>query len=535
MDRVADSGIQLIREFTEHYMEILFYFCLKKTGDSDAAEELTHDTAYQIISALSRGTCPTNFPAWVWQVARNRYAVWAKEKHARSERICASDIDDCTLASEDGDILDDMIRAEQLTPLRRELAFIKSEFRGIIVAHYIEGKPIREVASSLSLSETAVKQRLFRARKQLKEGMDMAREFGRRSYQPQDIYFAASGSQPSGLPWSAVNRQIPQNILLHASNNPCTAEELSVELGIALPYMEEEIKLLVNATLLKQQGDHYITNFFILDRDCSTEIYHALKGGAKERSRLIGEFMQDRITDIRALGIAGEHIDDNAIRWWLVPDLIDCLIEDSVRGQSIYEPPVRANGETWGFVGYEINELPENNMIEHNGSGDGDNMFWAYKYHDWSLWEQIGVPDWEVTQLLCDCVRGHRGTASFTELERDLWRHIDGKFAHADESGEIIPDILVMRGDDCRKIHDMFRAHPSYTQLIEHVKQAYGVLECIFKKYSHQVLHDNLGYYIRMELYAMRMMSVRDLVGDGMLVPPADPTTSTLGMHLILK
>ena len=53
MDRVADSGIQLIREFTEQYMEILFYFCLKKTGDSDAAEELTHDTAYQIISALS--------------------------------------------------------------------------------------------------------------------------------------------------------------------------------------------------------------------------------------------------------------------------------------------------------------------------------------------------------------------------------------------------------------------------------------------------------------------------------------------------
>ena len=139
MDRAADSGIQLIREFSEHYMETLFYFCLKKTGDSDAAEELTHDTAYQIISALSRGSRPTNFPAWVWQIARNRYAVWAKEKHTRAERICASDIDDCTLVQEDGDILDDMIRAEQLTLLRRELAFIKSEFRGIIVAHYIEG------------------------------------------------------------------------------------------------------------------------------------------------------------------------------------------------------------------------------------------------------------------------------------------------------------------------------------------------------------------------------------------------------------
>ena len=535
MDNATTQPHRLIDEFTGGYMEKLFYFCLKKTGNTRDAEDLSHDTAYQILSALNRGVRPTNFSAWVWQIARNRYAAWAKKKHDHHASITGFDVGDYELEDDGGDVLDHLIREEQLLLLRRELAFIKSDFRGIVVAYYIEGRSIRDVACSLALSETAVKQRLLRARHILKEGIDMAREFGRRSYQPQDIFFAASGSQPSGLPWSAVERQIPKNILLQASNNPSTAEELSMELGIALPYMEEEIALLVNATLLKKQGDHYITNFFILDRDCSTEIYHALKSGAKERSRLIGEFMTDRLSDIRALGIAGEHIDDNAVRWWLVPDLIDCLIEGSVRGQSIYEPPARENGETWGFVGYEITDLPENNMMGHNGSGSGDNMFWAYKYNDWSLWEQIGEPDWEVTQLLCDCVRGNRNTASFTELERDLWRHIDGKYAHADEHGAIIPDILVIWKDDLQGIHAMFREHRNYNALTENIKQAYAALEGIFKKYSHQVLHDNLGYNIRMELYAMRMMSVRDLVGDGTLMLPAAPETTALGMHLILK
>ena len=363
----------------------------------------------------------------------------------------------------------------------------------------------------------------------------MAREFGRRSYQPQDIFFAASGSQPSGLPWSAVGRQIPKNILLQASNNPSTAEELSMELGIALPYMEEEIALLCDATLLARQGDHYITNFFILDRDCSMEIHRVLRGGANERSRLLAEFMKDKLSAIRALGIAGDHIDDNAICWWLVPHLTDILIEDVGRGQSIYDPPVRANGETWGFVGYEITALPENNVMSHNGSGNENNMFWAYQYNDWSLWNQVGFPEYENVQLLCDCVRNHRNTASFADIEQKLWRDIDGRYAHADENGCVISDILVFCREQLDAISAMFRAHPSYAKLLENVTQAYSETERIFKKYSHQVLHDNLGYYVRMELYAMRMMSVRDLVGDGTLTLPADPDKSSLGMHLVLK
>ena len=189
----------------------------------------------------------------------------------------------------------------------------------------------------------------------------------------------ASGDQTGGLPYKAVNRKIPHNILLQASNNPSTIEELAVELGIALPYMEEEVEILHKATLLENQGDKYITNFFILDRDCQMEIYNALRQGAKERSRLIGEFMDDRIADIRNLGIAGDHIDDNTIRWWLVPHLVDRLIETSVKSKSnVYEPPVRANGETWGFVGYETFEYPEELGMGQNGTGNGDNMFWVY-------------------------------------------------------------------------------------------------------------------------------------------------------------
>jgi len=534
MQETNELRDRLIHEFSENYMEKLFYFCLKKTGSHIEAEDLTQDISLQIITALNKGTIPTSFSAWVWQIARNRYSVWAKEKHSRNESVTGSDIGDYEIENESENILDEMIYTEQMALLRRELAFIKSDYRNIVVAYYIENKSVRDIASSLSISISAVQQRLHRARSILKEGMNMAREFGKRSYNPENITFASSGSQPSGLPWKAVNRKIPNNILLQASNNPSTIEELSIELGIALPYMEEEVNILHHATLLEKQGDKYITNFFILDKDCRIEVYHALRKTARERSRLIREFMDDRMTDIRTLGIAGDHIDDNTIRWWLVPYLIDYLIENSVKAQNIYEPPKRANGESWGFVGYEITALPEEIAMGHNGCGD-KNEFWTYKYGDYSLWDQCGEPEYAEVELMCNCIRENRKISSFTDIEKRVWNGINGRYAHISDDGYLIPDILVIRIEKLRQIHQLFREHKNYELLIQNVTNLYEKVEEIFKKYSHQVLHNHIGYNIRMELYATRMMAIHDLVEENVLQLPEEPSKSSLGMHIFLK
>ncbi len=534
--QTAKIGGDPVLHFTEHYMEALFYFCLKKTGNVHDAEDLTQDIALHILSALRRGTVPMHFSAWVWQIARNRYSVWASKKHLRGTHQSGTDIAEYEIEGDDGDPLDGMIDAEQNALLRRELAFIRGDYRDIIVAYYIESRSVRDIASSLSLTVSAVQQRLHRARTILKEGMDMARTFGKRSYNPEEITFAASGNQPSGLPWTAVQRSIPKNILLQASNNPSTAEELSVELGIALPYMEEEIALLQNATLLEKQGDKYITNFFILDRDCRLDIYNALRRSAKQRSGLLRELIADTEADIAALGMLGDHIGGETLRWWLIPHIIDMLIEKTVRGESIYEPPVRANGETWGFVGYEMAELPEGTMVSHNGSGNQDNMFWTYKYSVGQMWDQCGEPnDYEIVMLLADCIRKNRTTASFSDGDARLWERIDGRYAHADENSNIVPDIMVFRDGMIAAVEAIIRGHKNYASLTENMTAACDTVEAIFKKYSHRVLHDHIGYYIRMELYAARMMAINDLLADGFLTLPEHPEASSLGMHLILK
>ena len=268
---------QLINEFTENYMEKLFYFCLKKTGNNVEAEDLTQDIALQIITALNRGAIPTRFSAWVWQIARNRYSVWATVKHNRNESVTGSDIGDYEIEDESKNILDEIIHTEQMALLRRELAFIKSDYRNIVVAYYTENKSVRDIASSLSLSISTVQQRLHRARIILKEGMDMAREFGKLSYKPENITFVMNGMVgKSGEPWNYISRLLCKNILLAAYRNPSTAEELAMEVGVALPYMEEELSTLAEATLMKKNGNQYETNIFIVSAEAQEKIYAEL-------------------------------------------------------------------------------------------------------------------------------------------------------------------------------------------------------------------------------------------------------------------
>ena len=284
---------QLINEFTENYMEKLFYFCLKKTGNTVEAEDLTQDIALQIITALNKGTIPTSFPAWVWRIARNRYSVWAKEKHSRNESVTGSDIGDYETPDESETILDEMIHTDEMALLRRELAFIKSDYRNIVVAYYIENKSVRDIASSLSISISAVEQRLHRARIILKEGMDMAREFGKLSYNPENIAFVMNGMVgKSGEPWNYISRSLCKNILLAAYRTPSTAEELAMEVGVALPYMEEELSTLVDATLMKKNGNKYETNIFIVSAEAQEKIYAHLRGITPELTKAVIEAME---------------------------------------------------------------------------------------------------------------------------------------------------------------------------------------------------------------------------------------------------
>lgn len=522
---------KLKNEFAANYMEKLFYFCLKKTGNSFEAEDLASDITLNIISALDKGTVPDCFSAWVWTLARNRYSVWAAKKHDRADCVTGADIGDYEIEDESARIEENLTNAEDLALLRRELALISSDYRDIVVAYYIDDRKVKDIAMSLGLPEGTVKSKLFRARQILKEGMKMAREFGIRSYKPEEVDFGSSGNQSRGLPWKAVERSIPKNILLEASDNPSTLEELSVELGIAMPYIEEEVALLEQATLLKKADNKYITDFFIEDKDCQMQIYLALRKLSKERSELIDAVVTDSLDKIRELGIVRNGMSDNDLKWWSVLHAVDRICDSVGRG-NIYSPPVRANGETWGFIGYERVELPESVVSGHNGSTNGETTFWTYKISDYEMWERVGEMDTEQALFLRDTIEKDRGISSFTDAEMRIWKSIENRFAHVGEDGGIVSDILIISRETMREIDRILEEHLKYEEATAKFREAFDDTVAILRRNSNTILKDQLVYCAAMEFTKTRMMTVHDEVESGRLTVPEEPEKSTAAMWL---
>ncbi len=375
--------------FVENYMEKLFYFCLRKTGDSDRAADLTQDTALHILTALQSGQHVENFSAWVWQIAHNRYARWAAIRRRERESMTGIDIEEYELEDENENPAQQLLHAEQLALLRRELAFVRSEYRDLLVAYYLEDRSVRDIATSLNLSVAAVQQRLHRARNLLKEGMDMAREFGIRSYKPEEIRYVKNGSDGKmGQPWTIVRHLLYKNIFLQAHENPQTAEELALELGIALPYMEDELEFLVREQLLRKEGNKYVTDFRIISREEQRAVHEASLAIQKPLTEKICEmidlYMKEDGTGVNIANIGYENA-----KWALLIHAFDALKwnAEEARGESHeYKNPPRPDGGAWTLYGYQIIDWEEPGFVGQHGSnyqkpdGDGTVGFWQFKF-----------------------------------------------------------------------------------------------------------------------------------------------------------
>ena len=91
----------------------LFYYFLRKTGDPTAAEDLSADVLLAALTALRKGQVISHPHAWVWQVARRRYAAWADSQRRSRLREAEEAEADHIPAPEDA--LSALIHEEELT------------------------------------------------------------------------------------------------------------------------------------------------------------------------------------------------------------------------------------------------------------------------------------------------------------------------------------------------------------------------------------------------------------------------------------
>lgn len=297
-----------INKKIEEVSKSVLSYCMARTANSQDAEDLAQDILLEIMKSAQNLRNDEAFYGFMWSVAGNVYKQWLR-KNSRGKSVELNDID--AVEQFDFEKLD---KESDICKLRRELSFLSEKYRKATVLYYIENKSCAQISEELSVSENMVKYLLFKSRKILKEGMNMERIYGEQSYNPKglEIQFLGNGNNRY---WQLAQRIVPQNILFACYNDKLTAEQISLEIGVSLPYIEEDIRILAEHELLLKEGNKYYTNILIFTSELSSEIDRKTSATKEKIAEKVKAAVVENEEKIRAIGFNGCDMSSNAYKW----------------------------------------------------------------------------------------------------------------------------------------------------------------------------------------------------------------------------
>lgn len=158
-----DAQALFERLFAEYQGPILNYV-YRLLGDAALAEDLTQEAFARAWKARAQLPHLDNPRAWLYRIATN-----AARDHVRRARLLAwlpLFGNEPALQSDSHE--DSSLEAERV---RARLLELRPEYRIPLVLYTCQDFSVAEIAETLSLSVDAVKQRLVRARRQLREAL----------------------------------------------------------------------------------------------------------------------------------------------------------------------------------------------------------------------------------------------------------------------------------------------------------------------------------------------------------------------------
>ncbi len=152
--------IQAFEYIIEEFQSRIFTVCYRMTGDVEDAKDISQDTFTYAYVNLKKLKEPEKFSPWIYKIAVNKSLNLINKKKRRILLF---------------------YNIHQFEPNKKinisykkdEVDFLLSKLpldhRTIFILFYIEELPIKEIASILDITESAVKMRLRRGKEKLKK------------------------------------------------------------------------------------------------------------------------------------------------------------------------------------------------------------------------------------------------------------------------------------------------------------------------------------------------------------------------------
>jgi RNA polymerase sigma factor (sigma-70 family) len=152
----------------DKYKAGIYAFVYNKLGNFQDAEDVTQETFLEAFKNLRKLKNWDSFAIWLFSIASNLSKGWIRSLSKRPDREFIEDKDPKVLNDPSIELYRDGKISESLNEALESLPDI---YRQVLTLHYLGGMSGLDIARSLGISHDTVRQRLLRAREQLKEEM----------------------------------------------------------------------------------------------------------------------------------------------------------------------------------------------------------------------------------------------------------------------------------------------------------------------------------------------------------------------------
>ena len=266
----TNEALKLIGD--KAFLDKIYQFSYKRCNTSYEAEDLCSEIVLSVISAVNNQESIENFYAFVWVVARKVYADFSEKRH-QTRQIASIENADSYLATKENEIndfIEETAAQEQIRKIFEEISFLSKAYREVMVLYYIDEMKVKDIALKLGINENTVKQRLFSARNTVRKEVETMSERNL-SLKPIRLAIVGTGNPIGNDPRTKADRVLSQNLIYLCKDKAKSVKELSEELCVPMPYIEDELEIQCYGEngkygmLRKLDNGKYITNILLVD------------------------------------------------------------------------------------------------------------------------------------------------------------------------------------------------------------------------------------------------------------------------------
>lgn len=314
---------ELLNMIDESLLDALYGYCYPRTRDSYAARELCSDIVYALVKAANTDGEIAEPYAFIWRVAHNVYADFCKKRSQESAHGYMGDPDEAlALIASDRDDADDSLM--QLLPdVYRRIAYLTRAYREVMIAFYLDGKPIAQIAKEQGVREDTIRQRLYSARKKLKDEVENMTQTNKPvALNHIDYYIVGTGNPWWGDPREGFyDRDLSQHVLHLCHRSPKTASEIAAELNVPTLYIEQELEILARGRngeyglLRRLDNGRYAINFVLLEKQTIEKAIALYEAQLPMVADVIAKFIEQHKDEYLAFPYLNKEVDLNLILW----------------------------------------------------------------------------------------------------------------------------------------------------------------------------------------------------------------------------